>query len=109
MLEDNIREVRITEEEEVSTNSSGVEVTISELHKHFYSLESNNVTQDLTEIFALYLKDYRDVTITYQSTKIDPASVITATKAYNLSDLQDEDKCYPTRLDRTGICILRLA
>lgn len=99
MLEDNIREVRITEEEAVSTNSSGVEVTISELHRHFYSLESGNVTQDLTEIFALYLKDYRDVTITYQSTQIDPASVIAATKAYNLSDLQDEDKCYPTRLE----------
>ena len=59
MFEDNIREVRITDAEDVAAGESGVEIEVSELHREFRSLEPDNAVQELAEIFALYLKDYR--------------------------------------------------
>lgn len=58
MLEDNIREVRITDEADVPSGQPGVEITVSELHRDYRSLEPDNTIQELAEIFALNLKDY---------------------------------------------------
>ena len=99
MLENNIREVRITDEKEVFADSSGVEVVISELHRNYPSLESEDTIQDLSEIFALYLQDYRDIGIIYQSVKLDPTSAIATKRACPLSDLNDEGESYPVRLE----------
>ena len=63
MLEDNIREVRITDEDSVDTGTTGVEIEVSELHREYRSLDPDNAVQELAEIFALYLKDYRDLSI----------------------------------------------
>ena len=54
----------------------GVVLTISELHKDYRVFTSEAGIQELTEIFALYLTDYKGVTVQVDTTKIDPASVI---------------------------------
>ena len=72
MLEDNIREVRIRDEDSIDTVTTGVEIEVSELHGDYRSLDLDNAVQELAEIFALYLKDYRDVSILYEGTQVDP-------------------------------------
>jgi hypothetical protein len=64
MLESSIREVRISDENLSADGArTGVEVKVSELHRDFRSLEPDTSVQELSEIFALYLKDYRDAKI----------------------------------------------
>lgn len=99
MLEDNIREVRITDDEDVDAGESGVEVEVSELHQEFRSLEPDQARQELTEIFALYLKDYRDVSIFYQRRRVDPDAVIAATRTARLSDIDDDGETHPVELE----------
>jgi hypothetical protein len=100
MLESSIREVRISDEKPSADGAhTGVEVTVSELHRDFRSLEPDTSVQELSEIFALYLKDYRDAKITIEGVVIDPASGIASTKTFTLGPIQDEDKSHPAELE----------
>jgi len=96
----NIKEVVISDEEAANAEKrKGVTLTISELHKDFRSLTSDEGVQELTEIFALYLSDYKNVSISIHGTRIDPSRLIASQGSVNISDVTDEDKAYPVRLD----------
>jgi Histidine kinase-, DNA gyrase B-, and HSP90-like ATPase len=100
MLESSIREVRISDEKPAPDGArTGVEVTVSELHRDFRSLEPDTSVQELSEIFALYLKDYRDAKIAIEGMVIDPASGIASTKIFALHPVKDEDKTHPAELE----------
>lgn len=100
MSEANIKEVVISDEVEASPEKRrGITLTVSELHKDFRSLTSESGIQELTEIFALYLSDYKTATITVDGTRIDPAKVIASQSSENLRDVQDEGKTFPVRLE----------
>ena len=99
MLEDNIREVRVTDREIVESGEPGVEIQISELHRNFHSLESDDAIQEFAEIFALYLKDYREVSICYEGQQVDPNAFIAATHNVDLSEIADEDTSHPAKLE----------
>lgn len=57
IIEDSIQKVRVSDERKISSGTTGVEVTISELHGSFPSIEAENSLPELAEMFALYLKD----------------------------------------------------
>ena len=99
ILEDNLQEVRISEQQPIKTKQTGVEVAISELHRDFRSLDADSATQDLAEIFALYLQNYKDVSIVLQSIKVDPTSAIASSKRVSLEDIQDEGASYTAELE----------
>ena len=99
IIEDNIREVRISDEEDVVGSKSGVEVAISELHREFRSLEADNAVQELAEVFALYLKDYRDVSIFYEGRRVDPGSEITASCSTRLRDIDNDGATHSVELE----------
>lgn len=99
MLEDNIREVRITDEELVDTGDTGVEISVSELHREYRSLDPDNAMQEFAEIFALYLKDYRDVSILHEGSKLDPSAAVAATQTTQLTDIDDDGSLYPVELE----------
>ncbi len=100
ILGPNLSEVRITDEMPVpDATSSGVEVKITELHRDFHSLEPDNSVQELSEIFALYLKDYRGVKISVEGVAIDPASVIATTKTFPLQGITAEGVRHPVELE----------
>ena len=100
MLESSIREVQISDEKPSGDGTqTGVEVTISELHRDFRSLEPDASVQELSEIFALYLKDYRDVRIAIDGVVVDPASGIASTRTFSLLPIKDEDKTHPAELE----------
>jgi hypothetical protein len=56
-------------------NRVGTEVVIEGIDKNFPSLEGAEAVQEIVQYFALYLRQYPDVTIWYDGQKIDPASV----------------------------------
>jgi hypothetical protein len=53
----------------------GVTVMVSELDREFRSLSNPGVTNELAQIFALYLRQHPTVQIYYAGTLIDPHSV----------------------------------
>jgi hypothetical protein len=100
MTASNMKEVVISDEDEADAEKRpGVILTISELHKDYRFLASDGGFQELTEIFALYLADYKNVSINVDGRRIDPSAVIASQGSVNLSDVVDEGKAYPVRLD----------
>ena len=99
IISDQLREVRLTEERQAVQPRSGVEVVISEPSHDFKSLQSDEAAQDLAEIFAPYLKNYKQVTIALQGLKLDPSTAIVSSQSYNLSDIVDDEKEFPVRLE----------
>lgn len=96
----NIDKVIISDEEKPSSGRQhGVTLTISEVHKDYRSLSSEAGLQQLAEIFALYLANYKHVAITVQSTRIDPTKLIVSQKSLNLNDIADDGKAFPVRLE----------
>lgn len=93
------KEIAITDERTASVPKTGVEVVITEPHQDYRSLQADDTSQDLVEVFAPYLKNYRSVTISYQGLKLDAAAAVTGTQAYNLSDVEVDGEAYPVRLE----------
>lgn len=96
----NIREVRISDEKLAPAGKSrGVTLSITELHKEHRSLTTETGLQELSEIFALYLADYRAVSVKVDTHQIDPDSVIASRHSVNLADIREDDKTHPARLE----------
>jgi hypothetical protein len=91
ILEREISRVRVSDEADLPGAKSGVIVTLSELKRQFTSLKPENAIQDLAEVFAIYLKDYRDVAIEYCGEKIDPALAIREQWTFELQPYVDEN------------------
>lgn len=90
VLEREIERVRISDEKPAPGAVQGVTVVVSELKRQFNSLKPENAVQELSEIFAIYLKDYRDVRITIGSETIDPNLAIAGTWNFDLTPILDE-------------------
>lgn len=90
VLEREIERVRISDEQPAPGVARGVTVVISELKRQFSSLKPENAVQELSEIFAIYLKDYRNVSIAIGSERIDPSLAIAGTWEFDLTPILDE-------------------
>ena len=99
MLEDKINEVRITNEDYLHAETTGVKVTIEELHKQYRSLDPDKAVQELTEIFALYLKNYQDVLIQYDDRQLDPKTAIAKTFIKQLNNIDEDNIVHPVELE----------
>ena len=91
ILEREISLVRVSGKEQIPNANTGVIVTVSELKQYFSSLKPENAVQNLKEVFAIYLKDYRDVSITYSGEMIESALAIRKEWKTDLSPITDED------------------
>ena len=101
ILEQDIRRVSIGDERPVNGSSNtGVTVVVSDLKRNFVSLRPERSAQEFSEIFAIYLQNYRDVAITIGGERIDPATAIARTWELELSPIEDEDgNCHPVHLE----------
>ncbi|MDR9774711.1 hypothetical protein RJJ65_19015 [Rhizobium hidalgonense] len=52
--------------------ATGVIVEIDDLRRDFNTFESEDIIQDLNEIFARYLMNYRSVSISIAGQRLDP-------------------------------------
>lgn len=100
LIRDNLIDVRATDPVPIEGRAvTGVEVHVTELHRDFRSLEGDAVIQELSEIFALYLSDYPDVTISYQSVMLDPSESIANREKITLDSIEDDGRTYPVELE----------
>jgi Histidine kinase-, DNA gyrase B-, and HSP90-like ATPase len=101
MLESDIRHVRIGDEVAVAGGApTGMIAVVSELKQNFVSLKPENSVQEFSEIFAIYLKNYRDIAIIIAGERIDPAVAIANTWDVQLAPIpDDEGKLHPAALE----------
>lgn len=99
LTQEDIRQVIISDETRAPEQKPrGVTLTITEPHKDFKVLTSDEGIQELNETFALYMADYSGVSILVDTIKLNPANAIAYQHAVNLSDIVEDGKSYPVRL-----------
>lgn len=100
VTENDLTDVAISEEEDAPGRSSGVIVEITELKRTFRTLNAPTGLQELAEIFAIYLTDYKDVRIVVGGNAIDPTEAIENKTAVSLEPIKAADgKEFPAELD----------
>jgi hypothetical protein len=67
-----------------TNGAPGTEVAISDLTKDHPSLRTTDAVETLSEQFALYLRQYPGITISYDGTRVDPAVVESSVADYDL-------------------------
>jgi hypothetical protein len=69
----------------------GTEVAISDLMKDHPSLRAMPAVEALSEQFALYLRQYPGITISYDGTRVDPSTVESSITDYDLPPIPIAD------------------
>jgi hypothetical protein len=99
LLESDLTDVAITEERNAPGQTPGVIVEIADIKRDFRVLESEEGLQELAETFALYLINYRDVSIHIAGQRLDPETAIARQKPLPVPSIKDADgKEYPAEL-----------
>jgi hypothetical protein len=97
VIKDSARSVRITDPEPADSESApGVEVVITELYR-MWDLEAEGLFQELNEIYAIYLTDYRDAAVSLLGKRLDPTTFIDFRKTYSLAPITDSRQSFPAR------------
>ena len=104
LLRDDLVDVRVTDPQEADAAlGTGVEVVVSELDRTYRSLEPASSVQSLSEMFALYLTDYKDVAIFVETERLDPNKAIAEKFSFDLvpiiEGVGDNTKSHPVKLD----------
>lgn len=100
ILESNIRQLKISDEKQAKGEKTGTTVVISDLKRNFVSLRPESSVQEFSEIFALYLKHYKDVVITIDGERIDPSVAISSSIEIPLPPICDDaGTSYPATLE----------
>lgn len=72
----------------ISAKGTGVTVRISEFETNFTSLKKDEAIEDLTQVFALYLRQYPEIEIYFDAVKIDPRTVIECANEIELPSIE---------------------
>jgi len=99
ILRSNINEVVITTPEIPKVKKTGTTVKITEFDKEHRILKSDHAMQPMSEMLALYLKNYAGITISFDGEKIDPSLAIKRSKAFALLPLVFEEEEFPFSLE----------
>jgi hypothetical protein len=92
MVKDHLKRVQVDDEAPAEGgHHRGVTVMVSELDREFRSLSNPAVTNELAQIFALYLRQYPTIKIYYAGTLIDPHSVEDHSQQYALPAIATND------------------
>lgn len=95
VVRDDLVDVKVTSPRKVDDAlGTGIEVRITELDKTFRSLENQNSVQSLSEIFAIYLTDYQEVSIFIEHEKLDPSILVASRKIFKLNPIEDDSIQY---------------
>ena len=82
------------------TLGRGTTVRVSELHRDFHFLKSNETPANLAVIFALYLRQYPEIRMFYNNEAVDPCAVEARAEIKTLPDIIDAaGKSYPCGLE----------
>jgi hypothetical protein len=99
LLAADLTDVSISADEPAPDRETGVTVEINDLRRDFQVFESAEGLQELTEIFALYLINYRNVSISVAGEELDPERAIASQFKMTLPPIQSrEGMQYPAEL-----------
>jgi hypothetical protein len=99
LLESDLKDVAITEAHDAPGQASGVIVEISDINRDFKVFSSEEGLQELAETFALYLINYKDVSIYVGGQRLDPETAIVGQEKLPLPPVKDSDGTeYPAEL-----------
>jgi hypothetical protein len=100
LLDSDLTDVSIGPEEPAPNRATGVVVEVTDLRHDYRIFESAEGLQELAEIFALYLINYRDVKISVGSHKLDPETAIASQLKVLLPPIESvEDVHYAAELE----------
>lgn len=91
LVDADLTDVAIGIDTPAPSRSTGVIVTVEDVRRDFKSFESDEGLQELAEIFALYLINYRAVSIMIGGVQLDPASAIASQHKQALDPIVRED------------------
>lgn len=91
LLESNLKDVAITEERDAPGQASGVIVEIADVNRDFKVFSSQEGLQELAETFALYLINYKDVSVHIGGERLDPETAIAGQDILPLPSITDPD------------------
>lgn len=95
-----LTDIVITEESPAPGRDTGVVVQIFEPHKDYRAFTSEEGIQELTEAFALYLLNYRDVSIRIAGEALQPSNAISSHEQLALPAISTaEGASYPVELE----------
>jgi hypothetical protein len=75
----------------LKSGEPGTEVVISGIDKPYGLLRSKTVHQQFTEIFALYLREYSKVRVSYDGKKVDPKLIENLVRDYDVGPVALRD------------------
>jgi hypothetical protein len=101
MIKDQLKRVQLSDETTIPGELlPGVTVLVKEFDREFRSLRSPAVTEELAQIFALYLRQYSSIRITYCGDVIDPRAVEDFVASRTLPNIvTPEGESFPASLD----------
>jgi len=100
IIKDAMRRVEIGDDAPAPAGAKrGVTVTVRELDRDFRSLRSESILQELAQIFALYLRQYPEVSITFDGTRINPSTAVDHSASYDLPDITAEGEIFPASIE----------
>ncbi len=91
LIGDNLKHIRLSDETKIEDAQTGVEVSISETRVSGV-LDKDETKQELEEIFAIYLRSYPGIVLSYQSLRLDPQTAIVTQKKIQLTDIDTGKK-----------------
>lgn len=91
IAEHDLTDVVITPDEPAPDRTTGVIVVIDNLRREFRLFETDEGFQELAEIFALYLKSYKAVSISVGGNRIDPDKAIRSEASMTLAPITASD------------------
>lgn len=83
----------LTDQVPIDPSKNGTTVQITNIRKNFKSLSGEEAVQEITEQFALYLNEYPGLKLIYDDFKIDPSSMISCEKTYELKQVKSDRGC----------------
>jgi len=100
IIADALNQFELSEEREAAAGDvRGVRVRVSELHKTLPSLERDTAIDDLAQIFALYLRKYKDTRLFLNQAPIDPSSMEECVTPYDVPSIKLGTESYPAALE----------
>lgn len=109
MIKDAMRRVEIGDDAPAQAGARrGVTVTVRELDRDFRSLRSESISQELAQIFALYLRQYPEITIIFDGSRVDPTTAVECTQIYSLPDIVADGERYSASVEIVEIVEWRM-
>ena len=99
IIRDDLRRARISLPTKPAPGArSGTRIRITEMDKD-WRLDAAGVIQEISELFALYLTEYPDVSISVDGRKVDPAAATSCKRTYKLPPIESGDESFPADLE----------